>query len=47
MKNLTLISLYLIKFMQGEKFYETTDFYTWKYYNFDIPNKLNNIDMSN
>ena len=40
MKELTLILLYLSRFTQGEKFHETTDYYAWKGYDFDILNEL-------
>lgn len=44
MKELTLILLYLSRFTQGEKFHETTDFYAWKGYAFDILNELDDAD---
>lgn len=43
-KELTRMLLYLSHFTQGEKFHETTDFYMWKGYDFDILNELDDAD---
>ena len=44
MRELTLMLLYLSRFAQGEKFDEAKDFYTWKGYDFDILNELDDAD---
>lgn len=44
MRELTMMLIYLSRFTQGEKFWETKDFYAWKGYNFNVLNELDDAD---
>ena len=45
MKELTMALLYLSRFCEREKFAEAKDFYTWKGYDFDVLNGLEDEDL--
>lgn len=44
MRELTMMLIYLSRFTDGEKFEEAKDFYSWKGYNFNVLNKLEDDD---
>lgn len=44
MCELTMMLIYLSRFADGEKFEDAKDFYSWKGYNFNVLNKLENDD---
>lgn len=44
MEELTLMLLYLFRITQEKNFFEATDFYAWKGYDFDILNKLDEAE---
>ncbi len=44
MKELTMVLLYLSRFTEHNRFFDSKDFYAWKGYDFDILNELEEED---
>ena len=45
MKELTVMLMYLSRFSERDRFSDSKDYYTWKGYDFDILNSLDNDDF--